>query len=192
MEQSSEQVERLITQCRVGSQEAKETLILKIQDRVHYRCVKILGNEDDALDATQDILLAVIRGLDSLKHPASFFPWLHRIIVRACAKTYAKKHRELLLADGGAELEDFEDPDDRLVPEAVIDNEETRRMIVELVDALPPPQRLCVLMYYYDELSVREVAAAMEIPENTVKSRLSYARKSIKEGLERKMYPNTL
>ena len=185
MEKNGDRIEGLIVQCQAGSQEAREALILEIQDWVHYHCVKTLRNEDDALDATQDILLAVIRGLDGLERPSSFYPWLHRIIARTCAKNYAKEHRELLLEDSGGALEAFESLDDQMVPEKIIDNEETRRMIMELVDALPPAQRLCVLMYYYDELSVGDIAAAMETPENTVKSRLSYARKAIKEGVDR-------
>lgn len=185
MEQNSRRLEQLIVQCQTGSREAKEALILEIQDRVHYHCVKILRNKEDALDATQDILLAVLRGLDGLERPASFYPWLHRIIARTCAKNYAKEHREILLEDSGGDLESYESLDDQMVPEKVIDNEETRRMIVELVDALPPAQRMCVLMYYYDELSIGDIAAAMETPENTVKSRLNYARKAIKEGVDR-------
>ena len=58
-------------------------------------------------------------------------------------------------------------------------------MVMELVDALPEAQRLCVLMYYYDEMSVKDIAAALETSEGTVKSRLNYARKSIKEGVDR-------
>ena len=57
-------------------------------------------------------------------------------------------------------------------------------MILDLVDALPPEQRMCVLFYYYDEMSVREIAQAMDTSEGTVKSRLNYARKSIKAGVE--------
>ena len=58
-------------------------------------------------------------------------------------------------------------------------------MVVELVDNLPEAQRMCVLMYYYDEMSVRDIAAALETSEGTIKSRLNYARKAIKEGVDR-------
>ena len=70
------------------------------------------------------------------------------------------------------------------MPDKALDNDETRRMIVELVDQLPPPQRQCVLMFYYEEMSVKDIAAALETSEGTVKSRLNYARKAIKSGVD--------
>lgn len=81
-------------------------------------------------------------------------------------------------------LESVENLDETLVPEKALDNEETRRMILGLVDDLPPEQRMCVLFYYYDEMSVKDIAAAMDTSEGTVKSRLNYARKAIKAGVE--------
>lgn len=57
-------------------------------------------------------------------------------------------------------------------------------MILGLVDELPPEQRMCVLFYYYDEMSVRQIAEAMDTSEGTVKSRLNYARRAIKSGVE--------
>ena len=81
-------------------------------------------------------------------------------------------------------LDSLENLDYQLVPDKALDNAETRRMILDLVDALPPEQRMTVLFYYYDEMSVRQIAQAMETSEGTVKSRLNYARKAIKNGVE--------
>lgn len=81
-------------------------------------------------------------------------------------------------------LDTMENLDETLVPEKALDNEETRRMILELVDGLSPEQRMCVLFYYYDEMSVKDIARAMETSEGTVKSRLNYARKAIRAGVE--------
>ena len=81
-------------------------------------------------------------------------------------------------------LDTYETLDEQEVPDKALDNDETRRMIAELVDDLPDAQRQCVLLYYYDEMSVKDIAASLEVSENTVKSRLNYARKSIKEGVE--------
>ena len=78
-----------------------------------------------------------------------------------------------------------EDLDDQRIPEKILDTKETHRMIRELVDELPPAQKLCILMYYYDELPVKDIAEALDTSENTVKSRLSYARKTIKAGVDR-------
>lgn len=85
---------------------------------------------------------------------------------------------------GRGQYANLEDLDQQAVPDAVLDNKETQRLMMELIDALPPEQRMSVLFYYYDEMSVKEIAQAMETTEGTVKSRLNYARKSIKAVVE--------
>lgn len=79
----------------------------------------------------------------------------------------------------------FEEVDDQQIPEKIIDTKETRRMIRELVDGLPPAQRLSIPLYYFDELAAKDIAEVMDTPENTVKSRLSYARRAIKTDVDR-------
>ena len=81
-------------------------------------------------------------------------------------------------------LDDVEDLDQQKVPDKVVDDQETKRMIMDLVDALPPEQRMCVLFYYYAGMSVKEIAQTLEISEGTVKSRLNYARKAVKAGVD--------
>lgn len=184
MEPQANRAEKLAAQYLAGDRRAMEDLIREIQDGVYYHCVKILRNESDAQDAAQDVLTAVLRDLDGLKSPAAFRSWLNRIIARTCMRTYAREHREIPMSES-AEDPLFENLDDQRIPEKIIDTEETRRMIRELVDELPPAQKLCVLMYYYDELPVKDIAEVIDAPENTVKSRLNYARKAIKAGVDR-------
>lgn len=86
--------------------------------------------------------------------------------------------------EGNSLLDTYEDLDQQKVPDQALDNAETQRMIQELVDGLSPEQRMSVLLYYYDERSVKEIAELMETSEGTVKSRLNYARKAIKTGVE--------
>ena len=65
------------------------------------------------------------------------------------------------------------------IPEQVIDQAETKRLIQEIIDELPDDQRAAIGMYYYEEMSVREIAEAMGATENAVKSRLLYGRRKI-------------
>ena len=83
--------------------------------------------------------------------------------------------------DGHSILDDIENLDQQLVPDAAFDNAETAQMIDEIVEALPEAQRMCTLLFYFDEMSVKEIANVMGTSENTVKSRLNYARRAIKE-----------
>lgn len=178
------QLQELIEAGRAGDRLAQERLVEKAQNHVYGHCLKLLGNAEDALDTTQDTLIVMLRALGELRTPEAFWSWLDQITVNLCCKRL-RRSRKLSQLEREAVLEVYENFDDQTMPEKILDNEENRRLIVELVDALPEAQRLCILCYYYNEMSVRDIAAAMETSENTVKSRLHYARRTIKEGVER-------
>lgn len=178
------ELQRLITESQAGDRQAQEQLILAVQNHVYYHCRKILCNEDDALDASQEILISLLRGLPSLREPAAFWPWLNQITCRFCYKLHARRRLSLPFSAIGGEDTFCEEADDQTVPDKALDTEENRRMVRELVDALAEVQRLCILMYYYDEMSVKDISAALDISEGTVKSRLHYARQRIKKGAE--------
>lgn len=185
MERSS--MAPIIGRCLSGDSQAQEELVLAVQSRVYYHCLKMLKNEEDALDATQEILISMLTKLDRLQDPEAFWSWLSSITANYCRNLLIRGRRESQIPEdeeGNSLLDAFENLDDQAVPDKALDNEETRRMIVDLVDQLPPPQRQCVLMFYYEEMSVRDIAAALETSEGTIKSRLNYARKAIKEGVD--------
>ena len=182
-----EKLKELIQKSIQGDGAAQETLVLAVQNKVYYHCKKMLKKEEDAQDATQDVLVAMLTSLDKLKEPAAFWGWVNGITANRCRHLLSAPHKEWQIPEneeGDSLLDSVENLDETLVPEKALDNEETRRMILGLVDDLPPEQRMCVLFYYYDEMSVRDIAQAMDTSEGTVKSRLNYARKSIKAGVE--------
>lgn len=186
MEQNT--LTELVRRCQQGDRQAQEKLILATQDHIYYHCRKMLRHEEDALDATQEILISMLQGVDKLREPAAFWGWLNRMIANRCKNLLTRGPKESQIPEdeeGNSLLDTFETLDEQTVPDKALDNEETRRMITELVDALPEAQRLCVLMFYYDEMSVKDIAAALETSEGTVKSRLNYGRKAIKEGVQR-------
>ena len=177
----------LIQRGRAGDRSAQEALVRMAQNRVYYHCKKMLKKEEDAQDATQDVLLIMITNLEKLREPAAFWGWVNSITSRRCIHQLSTPQREWQIPEdeeGGSMLDSLEHLDDQLVPEKALDNEETRRMLLDLVDALPPEQRMTVLFYYYDEMSVRAIAQAMGTSEGTVKSRLNYARRAIKRGVK--------
>lgn len=177
----------VIRRCLSGEQQAQEELVLAAQNRVYYHCKKMLKHEEDALDATQEILIPMLTRLDRLQDPEAFWGWLSAMTANHCRNVLTRGHREAQIPEddeGNSLLDAFENLDEQSVPDKALDNDETRRMIVDLVDQLPPPQRQCVLMFYYEEMSVRDIAAALETSEGTIKSRLNYARKAIKAGVD--------
>ena len=129
----------------------------------------------------------MLTSLDKLREPAAFWSWVNGITANRCRHLLSSPRREWQIPEdeeGNSVLDSMESLDEQVIPDKALDNEETRRMIVGLVDDLPPDQRMSVLFYYYDEMSVRQIAEAMNTSEGTVKSRLNYARRYIKKGVE--------
>ena len=174
-----EKLLELIRRSREGVPDAQEELVRTAQNRVYYHCKKMLKHEETAWDAAQDVLLTMITSLDQLKEPAAFWEWVDGITANRCRHLLTTSHKERQIPEdkeGNSLLESVENLDEAL------DNEETRRMILGLVDDLPPEQRMTVLFYYYEEMSVKQIAEAMDTSEGTVKSRLNDARRSIAES----------
>lgn len=175
---------KLIAKAQLGDQEAIEELLRAAHTPVSYQCRKLLKDPRDAEDMTQEVLLTVYTRLNLLKNPEAFWGWLNSITISRCMNALKRNHVDLQFledGDGHSVLDDLEELDEQQVPDKALDNTETARMIEEIVNSLPEAQRICTLMYYYDEMSVKEIAEVAGVPENTVKSRLNYARKAIKE-----------
>ena len=169
-----------------GDAEAMERILADVQDSVYYNCRTMLHDEQAAQDATQDILITVYRKIGTVSDPKAYIGWVRRITANHCKNRLCKVNREFLMPaaeDDKDPFAAFEDTDEQRVPEKAFDNEETRRMVVDLVNKLPDEQRMCVMLFYYDELKTREIAETLSVSEGTVKSRLNYARKAIKEGV---------
>ena len=181
-----EKLLELIRRSRERDLDAQEELVRTAQSRVYYHCKKMLKHEETAWDASRDVLLAMITSLDQLQEPAAFWGWVDGITADRCKHLLSTSHKERQLPEdeeGSALLESVEDLEETLAPDKGLDNEETRRMILGLVDALPPEQQMTVLFYYYDEMTVKQIAEAMDTSEGTVKSRLNDARRSIEESI---------
>lgn len=181
-----EQMIELVKKSQVGDQTAFSELLQAAHTSISYQCRKLLKREQDAEDITQEVMITLYQKLDTLQEPAAFWGWLNRITANRCKNALSRTHVDLQIAedeDGHSMLDDIENTDKQLVPDEAIDNAETTRMIEEIVDALPEAQKICTLLFYYDEMSVKEIAEFMGTSENTVKSRLNYARKTMKESV---------
>jgi len=151
---------------------------------VYFMALKFLRSEQDAQDITQEVYIQAIRSIGQLYSADSFFGWLRSIVYSKCKDLVKKKKPTLLEDEAQGWLENIPEIDDKFLPDMTLDSAESRRMILELIDALPYLQRQAVMFYYYDEMTIDQIAALMECPAGTVKSRLNYARQQIKNGVK--------
>jgi len=178
------EVVRLVKRAMSGDDSVWGEIYEKTHRYVYFMALKFLRSDQDAQDITQEVYIQTIRSVGQLHSADSFFGWLRTIVYSKC-KDFVKKKKPVLLEEEDQDwLANLPEIDDKFLPDITLDSAEGRRMILELVDALPYQQRQTVLFYYYDEMTIEQIASLMECPAGTVKSRLNYARQQIKNGVE--------
>ena len=176
-----EKIKRLVLQAGQGDRAAFGELYEETGRSVYFNCLKLLGNAQQAEDITQDTFMKALEKLDSLKEPENFSAWVNRIAINNC-KMYFRKNP--LTAEEESEKIIDDTPDSELIPDDYADSEEKRRIIMNIIDtALTDEQRQTIILYYFDMMSVAEIAEIMECSVGTVTSRLSAARKKIREAV---------
>jgi RNA polymerase sigma factor (sigma-70 family) len=169
-----------------GDKEALTDIYNSTQSMVYFNALKLTQNEDDALDIVQDTYIQAFRNLGKLRDEAAFIKWLKTIVINL-SKNHLKKSKPLLFDSDEKEeqaLQNIPEVAEDFLPEEYADKKEKCRLIMEIVDRLPDLQRTAIMFYYYNGLSVEEVAEIMETKDGTIKSRLNYARKKIKDEVE--------
>lgn len=152
-----------------------------------YKTVKsVISDEYTALDIVQDSFIKGFQSLDQLDTPENYLAWMKRIATNK-AKDYLKKKKPILFTDMVSEDgEEIDFQDDRLeyCPEEVLDRNETSRMVQDILATLSKKQQQVIDMFYYEEMSIREIAETLGCSENTIKSRLYYGRKKVEEKVK--------
>jgi len=176
----------LVEQAKSGYQEAISELYQETHNRVYYTALSILKNEQDALDAVQDSYIQAFQHIDSLQDDGAFEGWLVRIVTNRC-KDILRKKKPLLFQSTDEEnmvITSLEEENVDFLPQEYIDNATNRSQLMEIINGLSESQRTTILLFYYNELSVKEIAQFMDCSESTVTSRIFYAKKNIKTAVE--------
>jgi RNA polymerase sigma-70 factor (ECF subfamily) len=155
-----------------GLSDAVDVLLRRHQDRVLGLAYRILGNRADALDASQEVFVAVFRKAASFRHQSAFTTWLYRLTVNAC-NDHARRRSRL---PQPAEAVDVASPD-------AIGRADDRIAIAGALARLPLEQRTAVVMRDLLGLSYEEIAEATGSAVGTVKSRISRGRLALAGGL---------
>ncbi len=165
----------LVEAARHGDHEAFELLTAAASDRLFGFARLVLGDAHQAEDAVQDALVGAWRGLPHLRDPERWDAWLHRLIVNACADQGRLRRRQSveipLVRISAATGDDAH---------AVDDHDQLDRGFRRL----KPDHRAAVVLHFYMDLSVAEVADALGVPVGTAKSRIHYAVDALRAALE--------
>jgi RNA polymerase sigma-70 factor (ECF subfamily) len=173
----------LIAAAQAGDQRALDQLLRAHYPQVYAICRRMTGNDHDALDAAQDALIALTRGIGRYDGRASFSTWSYRVTTNACLDELRRRKRRPT-------------PDDELAldgrpggPPALDQSVSDRLTIDEALATLPPEFRAPVVLRDVLGLDYAEIADVLEIPPGTVRSRIARGRRALAGEIGRNQSP---
>lgn len=167
----------LVANARAGDRRAMARLVELRGPRLLGHASRLLGEREAAADVVQEAWVEILRGLKGLRDGNAFLPWALRIVSRRVAREIRRRQRGRRLADA------VKAETDPVVSEAGPGEVDAARVRAAMA-TLPPAQAATVALFYLEDLSVTEVATALDVPVGTVKTRLMHARTRLRALLE--------
>lgn len=175
-------IKELVLSAKNGNKKAFDKLYELTSNDVWFTCVSLLKDEENAKDIMQETYITAFLKLDTLKDEEKFCGWLTAIATNK-SKNKLKGKVEYQIDD--EVLIAKTETDELMLPEEYINKAEKRKVLLQIIeDTLSFNQYQVVLMFYFNELSIAEIAQALEISEGTVKSRLNSSRSKMKTAIE--------
>ena len=175
-------IKELVLSAKNGNKKAFDKLYKLTSNDVWFTCVSLLKDEENAKDIMQETYITAFLKLDTLNDGQKFCGWITSIAVNKC-KNKLKGKVEYQIDDEVLIVKT--ETDELMLPEEYITKAEKRKVLLQIMeDTLSFNQYQTVLMFYFDEMSISEIAQGLEISEGTVKSRLNSSRAKMKTAIE--------
>jgi len=173
-----------------GNRKAFEELCVRKTQSMIYNAYAILGDLHEAEDAAQESMVIMYKSIGKLKSPEAIDIWMLRIVQNKSLRMLAKRkgRAEEIESDNDeawAGIEGIEESDAEFLPERFAEDAELSARLHEIIMALPKKRRQAVFLYYYDDLSYKEIAEVMDASIKTVSANITRARQMIRAELER-------
>lgn len=178
---------RLMTEVKSGNQAAFDDLVSMMRKQAFHVARSLVGSRDDALDLSQETFLKIFRARETYRDGEPFLPWFHRILRNTCF-SFLRKQRRIRKTSLSAKSEenegDWEIVDEKAPrPSQRMEAQERSGAFQEAFERLGSRDREIISLRHFQELSYREIAETLDIPQGTVMSRLFHARRKLREIL---------
>lgn len=167
----------LVLNAKTGKKDAIEGLVSLRGDRLFSHAVRLSGDKEVARDIVQEAWIEIIRSLPRLKNDTSFLPWALCIVSRRVAALIRTRQKDRKLAEDYAQ-------ENLAVPEVFPDQSIDATKALQALQHLPSAQHATIALFYLEDMSVSDVAKALDVPVGTVKTRLMAARATLRTLLE--------
>lgn len=176
----------LVIRAKSGDPNALNLLLDNNKSYIYAIAFSLLKNHEDAEDAVQKTMIAVWQSIGSLENTEAFKSWLYRIAhTRSLNILQSRKKEHVVLDDDISDMPQIAEMESELMlPQAYAERGDLRDRLNRIIDGLSAVQRETIVLYYFSDRSIAEIAEIMDCSENTVKSRLYLARNSIRTEIE--------
>ena len=181
-----EKVASLVRAVQQGDSQAADDLYTETYRDLYYHILKSVNDPDQAQDLLQETYIEIYQTIGKLNEPGAFLKWSRQIAYHKYT-AYARKTKDetaRVTEDGLSELDNLTEEREEFIPDEALDKEELKQTIQAMLAELPMEQRSAIMLRYFDEISVKEIAEIQGVSEGTVKSRLNYGRKTIQKSVE--------
>lgn len=178
----------LVQRVQAGDQAAFNLLVIRYQHRIANLVARFIAQPDEVQDVTQEAFIKAYRGLANFRGDSAFYTWLYRIAVNTAKNHLVASSRRA--SEGGLDVQEAEQFDgasllqDAATPERELLSEEIRDTVQGTIAALPEELRVAITLRELEGLSYEEIAAVMECPIGTVRSRIFRAREAVQRELK--------
>lgn len=176
----------LVSQALAGDQAAFSTLVERYQTQVYNLALRMVCNEQDALDLSQETFLRAWRGLSQFQFFCQFSTWLYRLASNCCIDFLRrqKRHRTVSMTTGDEAARQTDLPDRQPPPEEQLLQREHRTQLESALALLEPEHRQILMLRVMCDLPYEQIALVLDVPVGTVKSRLARARAQLRKKLD--------
>lgn len=173
---------QLVQSAQDGDTDSFEKLLLDNQLRVYNLALRMVGNEEDAFDMSQEAFIKAFNSIASFRGDSRFSVWLYRLTTNVCLdflRSRARKSHDSLTFSDDDEGRELEIPDERFSPQTLLEKKELRAAVHRGLEKLPEDYKVILLLREIEGLSYEEISYALELETGTVKSRIFRARKKL-------------
>ncbi len=176
----------LVCAVQQGDRQAADELYTAVHQGLYYYISKTVDDPELAQDLLQETFMEIYQTIGNLKEPAAFLKWSRQIAYHKCT-AHSRKTKDITVdenEDGLSIFDTIEEERTEFIPDEALDKEDLKQTIHAMLAELPMEQRSAIMLRYFDEISVKEIAEIQGVTEGTVKSRLNYGRKALQKSVE--------